>query len=157
MYPPRTFGHRERGSSFVAVVLVLTTASLTLAKCDPTTDPDKTDIANARAAVAAQCDCATAPTHSAFVNCAASEAHTVLVNKSCAGAVKKCANKSSCGKPGFVSCCRTTQAGRTSCALKSSAAKCVPEEGSRLCRQRRQLLRRLHHERLCLVPALPLW
>ena len=37
---------------------VLTSAVPAHAHCDPTTDPDKTDIANVRAAVAGSCDCA---------------------------------------------------------------------------------------------------
>jgi hypothetical protein len=43
------------------------------AACDPTTDPDKTDIANARAAVAANCSCAGATSHGAYVSCAAQQ------------------------------------------------------------------------------------
>src|SRR5215471_4021862 len=78
------------------------------ASCDPTTDPDKTDIANARAAVAQTCDCAGATTHGAYVSCAAQQANTVLTNKGCAGFVKKCAAHSTCGKPNAVTCCLTT-------------------------------------------------
>ena len=43
-----------------AFALVPVSAAPGRAKCDPTTDPDKTDIANARAAVVANCYCATA-------------------------------------------------------------------------------------------------
>src|SRR2546422_5202640 len=80
------------------------------AACDPTTDPDKSDIANARAAVAANCDCTGATSHGAYVSCAAQQAN-VLTNKSCAGAVKKCASHSTCGKAGAVTCCFTTTKG----------------------------------------------
>src|SRR5947207_12615042 len=79
------------------------------ATCDPSTDPDKSDIANARAAVAANCDCAGATSHGDYVSCAVQQANTVLINKDCARAVKKCASHSICGKPaGAVTCCITT-------------------------------------------------
>src|SRR3989475_4094706 len=81
------------------------------AACDPSTDPDQSDIANARAAVAANCDCAGATTHGAYVSCAAQQANAVLVNKSCRQSVTKCASRSTCGKPGFVTCCRTRASG----------------------------------------------
>ena len=41
-----------------AVLALLLPAALAHAQCNPTTDPDKTDIANARAAIEANCDCA---------------------------------------------------------------------------------------------------
>src|SRR5437899_13096173 len=99
------------------LLAVLMSAVLSYAKCDPTTDPDKSDIANARAAVAANCDCAGVLTHGAYVSCAVQQANTVLVNKSCARAVKKCAAHSTCGRhPGAVTCCLTTTAG-TKCKI----------------------------------------
>src|SRR5215470_18083900 len=76
------------------------------AACDPSTDPDKSDIANARAAVAANCDCIGTTGHGAYVTCAAQQAEAVLVNKTCRHAVTKCASRSTCGKPGFVTCLR---------------------------------------------------
>ena len=99
------------------------------ATCDPTADPDKSDIANARAAVAANCDCAGATSHGAYVSCAAQQANTVLVNKSCAGSVKKCASHSTCGKPGTVTCCLTTTKG-TKCKVKKDAAHCTAKQGT---------------------------
>ena len=44
--------------------------------------------------------------------------------KQCKGAVKHCAAQSVCGKPGFVTCCRTTAKGKTKCSIKSSVARC---------------------------------
>src|SRR3989475_9949714 len=99
------------------------------AACDPSTDPDKSDIANARAAVAANCDCAGAASHGAYVSCAAQQANATLVNKSCAGAVKKCAAKSTCGRPGAVTCC-VTKTGGTRCRIKRDAAHCTASNGS---------------------------
>jgi hypothetical protein len=118
---------------FAALLAVLVYAASGYATCDPTTDPDKSDIANARAAVAAHCDCATAATHGAFVSCAARQANIVLVNQSCAGIVKQCASKSICGRPGFVSCCRTSSTGRTSCAIKRKATECVAPKSGTAC------------------------
>ncbi len=114
---------------FAALLAVLMCAASGHATCDPTTDPDKTDIANARAAVAANCDCAGALTHGAYVSCAAQQANTVLVNKSCAGSVKKCASHSTCGKPGAVTCCLTTTKG-TKCKIKKDAAHCTAKQGT---------------------------
>ena len=49
-------------------------ASPSYAKCDPTAEPDKSDIATARAAVAANCDCAGATNHGQYVKCAGVQA-----------------------------------------------------------------------------------
>jgi hypothetical protein len=121
---PRCF--RLASPAFLAVLL---SAVSVHAKCDPTTDPDKTDIANARAAVAANCDCAGATSHGAYVSCAAQQANTVLTNKSCAGFVKKCASHSTCGKPNAVTCCLSTTKG-TKCKVKKDAAHCTAKQGT---------------------------
>src|SRR5437773_6341851 len=97
-----------------ALLVLFASAVPGQAECDPTTDPDKSDIANARAAVAANCDCAGATTHGAYVLCASQQANTVLVNEGCAGFVRRCAIHSTCGKPGAVTCYSTTTAGRRS-------------------------------------------
>ena len=116
--------------SHLAVLVILVSAVPGHAACDPTTDPDKSDIANARATVAANCDCTGATSHGAYVSCAAQQANTVLVNKSCAGAVKKCASHSICGKPaGAVTCCITTTKG-TKCKSKKDAAHCTAKQGT---------------------------
>ncbi len=117
----------------LALLPLLVAARPALAKCDPATEPDRSDVANARAAVAAACDCAGALSHRDYVRCAAAEAGAALVNKGCTGAVKHCASKSTCGKPGFVACCRTRASGTTSCALKRSAARCVAPKGGSAC------------------------
>src|SRR5712692_194381 len=115
---------------FAALLAVLVSAVPSHAKCDPSTDPDKSDIANARAAVAANCDCAGATSHGAYVSCAAQQANAVLVNKSCAGAVKKCASHSTCGKPaGAVTCYLATTKG-TKCKIKKDAAHCTAKQGT---------------------------
>jgi len=115
-----------------ALVILLSTVRA-IGACDPTTDPDKADVANARAAIEASCGCATAATHGAYVRCAAHQANATLTNKRCAGAVRTCAARSTCGRRGRATCCRTTAAGRTSCSLKSTAARCVAPKGGRAC------------------------
>ncbi len=112
-----------------ALLVVLMSAVPSYAKCDPTTDPDKSDIANARAAVAANCDCAGATSHGDYVKCAVQQANKVLVNPSCKGAVKKCAAHSTCGKPTAVTCCLTTTKG-TKCKVKKDVAHCTAKQGT---------------------------
>src|SRR5262249_34150666 len=116
---------RSHLAALTAVLTVLVGAVASHATCDPSTDPDKSDVANARAVVAAHCDCAGAANHSAYVSCAALQAKATLVNKSCAGAVKKCASRSTCGKPGAVTCCRTLLSGKHICRVKRVAASCL--------------------------------
>ncbi len=111
-----------------ALLALLVIPALGRAACDPSTDPDKSDIANARAAVAANCDCTGATSHGAYVSCAAQQANAVLTNKSCAGAVKKCASHSTCGKAGAVTCCFTTTKG-TKCKIKKDAPHCTAKQG----------------------------
>src|SRR5262245_3489455 len=98
------------------------------ARCDPTTEPDKSDVANARAAVAANCDCAGATSRGEYVRCAAQQAESVLLNRGCRGRVKKCASKSTCGKPGSVTCCRTKN-GESKCKTMRSATACQDKGG----------------------------
>ncbi len=56
---------------FLAVLMCPVPAYAT---CDPTADPDKSDVANVRAAVGANCDCAGATSHGAYVSCAEQQA-----------------------------------------------------------------------------------
>src|SRR5262245_19267806 len=89
----------------LAMSLVMLSAQGSAAKCDPVADA--ADIAAAQAA-AATCDCNGFPNHGQYVSCVAHAVNdAALENRSCGGAVKKCAAKSTCGKPGFVTCCRT--------------------------------------------------
>src|SRR5512147_2349233 len=50
-------------AALIAFLTMVVGAIPAQATCDPSTDPDRTDIANARAAIAANCDCAGAPSH----------------------------------------------------------------------------------------------
>jgi len=118
---------RRLAASVALLALVMSTA-VGHAKCDPTTEPDKSDIATARKAIADNCDCANSQTHGDYVSCAAQKANAVLVNKSCAGPVKKCSSRSTCGKPLAVTCCRATSKG-TKCSIKKDAAHCTAKQG----------------------------
>src|SRR5690348_17067803 len=123
---------RTRMFAAVAVAMFVGAAAVHAA-CDPTADPDRSDIANARTAVAANCDCAGAVSHGAYVSCAAQQANLTLVNKGCTGAVKRCASRSTCGKrAGAVTCCFTKPTG-TRCKIKRDAAHCQAPPGATAC------------------------
>ena len=102
------------------------------ASCD-TTGADAADVAAARAAVTANCDCASAANHGAYVSCTGSQARATLVNQGCVGHVQRCAARSTCGRPGFVTCCRTNNTGVTKCSIKKSAAACKAPHGGSAC------------------------
>src|SRR5262249_48440320 len=123
-------GPMRRTVRVVFTVLALVTgARVALAKCNPSVDPDRADIANARAAVAADCDCSVVTKHHAYVGCAGQQASAALINKSCVGVVKKCASHSSCGKANAVTCCLSTAKG-TTCKIKPDAAHCTAKQGT---------------------------
>jgi hypothetical protein len=83
-----------------------------------------------RARIDAQCDCGVL-THGEYVRCAARAAKTAAVSKTLARTIKKCAAKSTCGRSGFVTCCRTNKKGVTTCSIKHGAAQCkAPKHGS---------------------------
>ena len=78
--------------------------------------------------------CATASNHGQYVKCISHQASAdATLPRSCHGAVVKCAAKSTCGKLGFVTCCRTNSAGVTKCATKSSTAACTPPKNGTSC------------------------
>jgi hypothetical protein len=62
------------------------------------------------AAVAACCDCEGAGNHGQYVSCVAHAANTLrkagCLDKEARRSIKQCAARSTCGKPGFVTCCR---------------------------------------------------
>jgi len=121
------------GSMRIAAGLVLSLVSLNaapvLARCEPAAEPDRSDIANARAAVDAGCDCAGAEDHATYVRCALDQIDAVLVNRQCRRRVKECVSRSSCGRPGSVTCCRE-RAGKTKCKMARSAAACEAKGGT---------------------------
>ena len=59
-----------RLASGLALSLLALSAVPVFARCDPATEPDRTDLAVTRDAVLANCDCAGAENHGAYVRCA---------------------------------------------------------------------------------------
>src|SRR5262245_14021633 len=122
----------------LAIAVWCTSPAPALAGCGD--HPGDTEaVAAARAQVAPDCDCAGAASHGAYVSCAAhvandrANADPSLLPRYCKGAVKRCAARSTCGKPGFVTCCRTSSAGMTKCSTKSDASLCIAPAGGSAC------------------------
>jgi hypothetical protein len=120
-------------STVLPLLMVLLATGGAAASCDPSTDPDRADIANARTAVAAGCNCATAPSHRDYVRCAAIIVQGTLVNSDCRQAVQACATRSTCWREGAVTCCRTTVKGVTKCSIKRDAGRCRAPSGGTAC------------------------
>jgi len=107
------------------------------ARCG-TVPGDAAALAATRAAMNAQCPCATATDRGDYVRCAkgvvAQAVEQGMLPQHCASAAKKCATRSTCGRPaGWVTCCRTTASGKTKCKVKSSPAKCRAPSGGQSC------------------------
>jgi hypothetical protein len=123
-------------SGLVAASLLIATAQLGFARCGDEPD-DAQQVADARQQVADDCECATAETHGAYVSCAAGVVNARVLAGSlrpqCKGSVRRCAARSTCGKPGFVACCRTRADGVTKCSTKRDGLHCVPPEGGSAC------------------------
>jgi hypothetical protein len=82
--------------------------------------------------------CANAPNHGQYVKCIAQKVNAdASLPKECRGAAKKCAAKSTCGKAGFVTCCRTKPRSdgstATKCSIKRDADHCKPPKGGTAC------------------------
>jgi hypothetical protein len=86
----------------------------------------------ARAEIAATCDCAGATRHGDYVRCVS----TVLKRRvkagellrECARVIRRCEARSTCGRAGTVTCCRTSRNG-TLCSVKRDAASCTAPHG----------------------------
>lgn len=88
-----------------------------------------------RAKAEAQCDCTNAPGNSYYVRCASTvadqEAAAGRLPAQCRNEIVRCSSNSACGRPGYVSCCRTNKRGMTRCRPKRDAVRChPPHEGS---------------------------
>ena len=116
----------------VVVVTLLLSLGTAHAACT-----DAAALAATRAAADAQCPCGTFSSHKAYLHCVAQVAKTAAQSgglpKACRATVLGCAKKSTCGKAGFVACCRTTAKGSTKCMVKPSAAKCTAPKGGSAC------------------------
>jgi cysteine-rich repeat protein len=117
----------------LALTLALLARADALAKCNPSVDPDRTDIAEARAAVEGACHCDTATKHGDYVKCSTAVLKATLANQSCRGAAQRCAAQSTCGRSGYISCCRTDVHGKRKCSIKKNTAACKPPKGGTAC------------------------
>ena len=115
----------------LALGLLFGTVRFASAGCDLSDPTTKAQVDAARAAADQACDaagtgCTTATSHGQYVSCVAHQVNqNTSLPKECRGAAKKCAARSTCGKPGFVTCCRTSSSGTTKCSTKSSASGCT--------------------------------
>jgi len=125
--------NRISGIASVYAVCLLAWSTGAAATCDPSSDPDRTDIANARAAVESACHCQSASSHAEYVRCSATTLASALANPDCARVAQACARRSTCGRPGVVTCCRTNARGDTRCSIKRDAAACRPPRGGIAC------------------------
>src|SRR5438552_14014150 len=115
--------------SLAAFGLLLATRQDALAACDPSV------LANARAQIAMECDCASASNHGEYVSCVTHATNDAVkagtLSSDCVDAIMNCASNSTCGKPGFVTCCRTDAGGITSCSVVNKASNCTaPQRGT---------------------------
>src|SRR5437867_6557807 len=98
---------------------------------------DESDVAAVRATAGQQCPCAGADNHGQYVSCVAGVASDAVANgnlrEQCQGDVVRCAARSTCGREGFVACCRTTASGRTLCGTKRDASACRAPRGGDAC------------------------
>jgi hypothetical protein len=120
----------------LAFSLLFVVAGQAQAKCGDNPG-DAAAVADARDEVDAECNCAGVLNHGTFVKCAKEIAkarvEALTLPKNCKGAVVRCAAKSTCGKPGFVTCCRTNAKGVTKCSTKSDGALCKPPKDGSAC------------------------
>jgi hypothetical protein len=119
-----------------ALTLVVAVSATAHAKCGD--DPaDAAKVAAARAQIETDCSCDGFPNHGQYVKCARGVANARATSgelpRSCKGAVVSCAARSTCGKPGFVTCCRTDVKGKTKCSTKKDATKCTPPKNGSAC------------------------
>ena len=124
------------------VCLLLTSVQPGLARCDSV--GEEAAVAAARAQLDADCPCASAAHHGGYVHCATVVARQRVRNgllpASCKGRVIRCAARSTCGKREFVTCCRVTAAGATTCrieplrpAFAQRGSSCRPPKGGSAC------------------------
>src|SRR3989442_2271545 len=89
---------------------------------------DQGAVCAARAKAETMCSCAGATTHGQYVRCvrdvARAEVAALRLPRSCKGSVIRCAARSTCGRPVFVTCCRTDSLGKVHCSVRRSASMC---------------------------------
>lgn len=124
-------------SSTTSTSTTSSTTTTLLTTLPPSACPDAPAAAAVQAEIDVRCDCRGSRSHGAYVSCAMQVAKAALkagrLTKRCNGTVKSCAARSTCGRPGFVTCCRTSAKGATKCSIKRSAALCKPRKGGTAC------------------------
>jgi hypothetical protein len=105
---------------------------------DPGKDPgrktcDPAELAAVHDAVMMACPCDTATSHGQFVSCAGrvlrDAAKGGTLSRPCRQLARRGVAKSSCGKPGFVTCCRSRGSAAAKCSVKRDPASCVAAGG----------------------------
>ena len=103
--------------------------------CNQPGDADQ--VAAVRALAAEQCDCGSASNHGKYVSCVARVVDAAVKDGSlrpeCSDAVVHCAAVSTCGRRGFVTCCRADAHGHTSCTVKHGDKACKAPHGGTAC------------------------
>jgi plastocyanin len=135
-FPYHCIPHQALG--MVGKVVVQPTGTATTTTTMPSVKcTDAQAVTGARAQVDAQCPCASAASHGAYVRCAARVLSKAVKGRTlpaaCKVGIRQCVARSTCGRSGFVACCRTGAAGRTTCNVKRSAAACKAPKGGRAC------------------------
>src|SRR5881392_2791079 len=104
-----------------AVLLLLMADRAPAADPSPRIDPaERTLVAATRAGAEAQCDCAGAGTHRAYLRCVSRAVKALAggqLSKGGMHAAMRGTVRSTCGREGMVTCCRTSGTGRTRCAI----------------------------------------
>src|SRR5947207_452213 len=115
--------HVVASACFLTVVAGLPTG--VLARCT-----DLAAVCAARDKAEIQCPWAAATNHGFYVRCvrgvAKAEADALRLPRECKASVVRCASRSTCGRPGYVTCCRLDNLGQPHCSVKRSATNCKP-------------------------------
>ena len=129
--------NRRRHIGVLVVCLLLATTGRTFAARCGSNPGDAAAIATTRMLIDFECDCATAGSHSDYVQCARLGAYGAvshgLLPKNCVASVLSCLRKSTCGSPDAVTCCRTNANGTTRASIARSADRCTAPDGGTAC------------------------
>lgn len=128
--------HRAAATWFAVAMSICLAAGSVQARCgDNPGDADA--IAMVRADLDMQCPCAFAQSRSAYLSCSGNVIDAAVSDgtlpRECKSTVRRCQSKSTCGRPGSVTCCRTTARGTRRCAVKRSPSRCTAPRGGSAC------------------------
>jgi hypothetical protein len=118
------------GSTFVLGASDPTCAAAPEAICEE--DPA---VPATRAAADERCGCATAESNGRYLRCVSTVADEEIaagrLPPACKAKVVRCAKRSACGRPGAVTCYRTSSRGQSKCSIRRNAGACrPPRDGS---------------------------